>query len=499
MRVIDILTSPWAIVPDKLLEIKAIYETHLRGEKIDIKGLEAKLGQPLKREEQGYEVVDRVAIIPVDGVIAKKMNLFSRISGGASTQLIGRDLREALEDPKVDAIILQIDSPGGAVDGTSELADTIYAARGEKPIVAYADGMMASAAYWLGSAADAVYIAGGTTTVGSIGVVATHVDVSRYEERVGIKTTEIYAGRYKRIASSYKPLTDEGRASIQDHVDYIYSVFVGAVAKHRGVSEETVLKDMADGRIFVGQQAIDAGLVDGVSTLDALIADLRAGKRPSGRQTAQAAAHGVTVTLEGGGAPSESTARDLIAAINDEVNLRAGVAPEPSTPEDSEMDMTKLRAEHPALVEALLKEGRDSVDATALRAEGAKAERERIQAIHALSSPGHAKLITEAMFDGTSTAGDVAQKIVAADNAARAHTLDALRKDGADPAKVKPGPANLPPAPDADAHLPLEERCKAKWESDAKVREEFTSYEAYLAYERASAKGKVKILGRKTA
>ena len=271
MRVIDILTSPWAIVPEKLNEIVSIYDTHLRGDKIDIKALEAKIGQPLQREEQGYETVDGVAIIPIDGVISKKMNLFTRISGGASTQLVARDLRAALADPDVASIVLHIDSPGGAVDGTADLAGAVFAARGKKPIVALADGLMASAAYWIGSAADKIYITGETTTVGSIGVVATHVDMSRYEEKIGVKTTEVYAGKYKRIASSYKPLSDEGRRSIQDHVDYLYSVFVGAVAKHRGVSEDAVLKDMADGRLFVGQQAVEAGLVDGVATLDSLI------------------------------------------------------------------------------------------------------------------------------------------------------------------------------------------------------------------------------------
>ena len=76
MRVIDVLNSPWAIVPDKLQEIQAIYATHLRGEKIDIKGIEAKLGQPLQNKEQGYEVIDGVAVIPVDGVVSKRMNLF---------------------------------------------------------------------------------------------------------------------------------------------------------------------------------------------------------------------------------------------------------------------------------------------------------------------------------------------------------------------------------------------------------------------------------------
>ena len=295
MRVIDVLSSPWAIVPSKLMEIQAIYATHLCGEKIDIKSLEAKIGQPLQNVPQGYDVVDGVAIIPVDGVICKRMNLFTKISGGASTELIGRDIRAALADPAVHALILRVDSPGGTVDGTQELAQLVYGARGAKPIATYVDGMMASAAYWIGTAADKAYIGCDTNEVGSIGVVTSHTDYSRYDESRGIKTTEIYAGKYKRINSDLHPLSDEGRQYLQDMVDYLYTVFVADVAKQRGTDTETVLKNMADGRIFTGQQAVSAGLVDGVSTLDQLIADMGASR--AAEQQRRSALHALNAQL----------------------------------------------------------------------------------------------------------------------------------------------------------------------------------------------------------
>lgn len=270
MKLLDILTSPWAIVPEKYNEIREIYFTHLRGEKIDIKGIEARIGKRLENEEQGYQNMNGVGVIPMNGVIAKKMNLFSEISGGVSTQLIARDFREAMNDRKVKAILLDIDSPGGTVDGTQDLANLIYESRGRKPIAAFTDGMMASAAYWIGSAADEIYISGDTTQVGSIGVVASHMDISKAEESRGIKTTEIVAGKYKRIASRYAPLSEEGMATLQEMVNYLYGVFVGDVAKFRGVSEEDALK-MADGKIFMGRQAKEIGLVDGVSTFSDLV------------------------------------------------------------------------------------------------------------------------------------------------------------------------------------------------------------------------------------
>lgn len=287
-KLLDIVNAPWALPAEKLSEIVAIYCAHVRGEKIDLKALEAQLGRPLANEQPPYEIRDGVALVGVQGVLAKRMNLLTRISGGSSTEIIGRNLRAALDDPRVHAILLDIDSPGGTVDGTQTLAGEVYAARGAKPIVSLAGGMMASAAYWIGSAAAESYIAEETTITGSIGVVMEHVDISRYEEKLGVKTTEIYAGKYKRIDSDYAPLSQEGRAYLQAIVDQMYSVFVDQVARNRDTDADRVLKNMADGRLFVGRAAIDAGLVDGVSTLDALIADMVAGRKPAGTKSAKA-------------------------------------------------------------------------------------------------------------------------------------------------------------------------------------------------------------------
>ena len=274
MKLLDIVTAPWMIIPDKLLEIQGIYLTHLRGEKINLKALEEDLGKPLDNKKERYQVIEGVAILNLDGVIAKRMNLLTDVSGGVSTQLLERDFIDALNRTDVESILLYVDSPGGTVDGTRELAYRIYDARGTKPIVAYTDGMIASAAYYIAAAADAIYISGDTTNVGSIGVVARHVDVSKAEEQIGIKTTEIYSGKYKRIASEYAPLSEEGRAYIQDQVDYIYNVFINDIARFRGL-EITINEEggipWADGKIFIGHQALTAGLVDGVSTMDRLV------------------------------------------------------------------------------------------------------------------------------------------------------------------------------------------------------------------------------------
>lgn len=282
-RLFDIVTAPWAILEKVLLEIQAVYFAHLRGEKIDIQAIEAKLGKPLANEQKPYDVIDNVAVIPIEGIVAKRMNLMTRISGGVSTQILQQNLKEALADKDVKAILLDIDSPGGTVDGTENLAADILAARDaypDKPIVAYTDGMMASAAYWIGAAARRIYISGDTPIVGSIGVVTSHVDYSQYEQKLGIKTTEVYAGKYKRIASEYSSLSKEGRQYLQDQVDTIYSIFVDRVASARPEKLSIPVEGSipwAEGKIFTGQQARNAGLVDGVSTRSALIQKLSSG------------------------------------------------------------------------------------------------------------------------------------------------------------------------------------------------------------------------------
>ena len=274
MNVLGILDAPWALMPERYLELREVYLRHARGERADLAAIEAKIGKPLENIRQPYTLDGGVAVLDVSGIIAKRMNLFTQISGGVSTQLLAQDVRAALADPEAHSILLNVDSPGGEVDGTHEVATLIRESRGQKPMVALADGTMASAAYWIGSAADAVYAIGKTTQVGSIGVIATHTDVSKANEMRGVKVTHVTAGKYKAAGSPYQPLDAETTAVIQVEVDQIYSTFVDEVAQNRGRSPEDVLLNMADGRMFIGEAAVRAGLVDGIRTREQIIADL---------------------------------------------------------------------------------------------------------------------------------------------------------------------------------------------------------------------------------
>lgn len=497
MRVIDVLNSPWAIIPEKLLEIRAIYETHLRGEKIDIKAVEARLGQPLANRQTNYRVERGVAVIEMDGVIAKKMNMFTRISGGVSTQLVARDVKDAIDNPGVNSILLVIDSPGGTVDGTQELAHLVHQAAAIKPVVAYADGLMASAAYYIGAAAGQVFISGDNTLTGSIGVVTTHVDYSGMEQRMGVKTTEIYAGKYKRIASDVQPLSDEGRSYLQAQVDRMYETFVNDVARFRAVSPETVLEDMADGRIWIGRQGIDQGLADGMATLDEVVGRMAAGEFRAREETARSRA-----TVLPAGVPRTVIGASIPGATS------AGVAAARAIPHHEEQIMTKeeILAKHPEAATALHAEGHAQGKQEGYQAglkegleqgrqEGAKAERERIQAVQAQSMPGHEALIEQLKFDGKTTGPEAAVQVLAAEKGKLGKQLQDLQADAAD-IKTPPAqhgnlaggepPANLAGLSDEQ----IKETCTREWQADlggCRTRAGYMSIDGYIAARKREA------------
>lgn len=403
MRILDILNRPWAILESKFETMQEIYARHAAGEKFDVEGLKAAMGDNGGSDDGAYSVQNGVAIIPIEGVISKRMNMFTFFSGGTSTQVLQQQIAAAENDPAVHSHVIFIDSPGGEVDGTQLAAAAIAAAK--KPVVALIDGLGASAAYWLASQADHIFISDATTWVGSIGVVTAHTDRSKANEMSGRKVTEITAGRYKRIASSHSPLSVEGQQTLQDQVDQVYSVFVDDVATGLGVSVETVLSDMADGRIFIGQQAIDAGLVEGISSLDEIITQLNADF--VNKQQNPAAAARLPKQKQKTGASmfrTFATEADFSAVMTAEFERgKAAAAP-------TSAEIEKIKA--------------DSHIA------GATAERERIHAVEATPlASAHQDLIQTMKFDGKSTGTDAAVAVLAAEQKVRGDKAKDLETD----------------------------------------------------------------------
>lgn len=424
MTLIDLLRSPWAILPDRLLEIQAVYATHLRGEKIDVDAIEARLGRPLASEQQEYQVREGgVAVLNIEGVMAPKANLFMRVSGGMSTQMMGRQIESAIADARVRALVLVVDSGGGSTIGSPELAATVRELAAIKPIVTVTDGTMASAAYWVGSAANAVFATGPTIQVGSIGVVATH----SYTPNGSTATTEITAGRYKRMGTSAKPLDEEGAAYIQQMVDHLYAVFVDAVADHRGVDAKTVLDHMADGRVFVGQQALDAGLIDGFATVDAIVERLAANPAEfAARRKAKVAALGNPRQQPAGAQASGNPTPEPVLLD----------PPATAAQEGNPMDIKTLAEQHPELLAAIQADARTA---------GATAEQARVAAVRAQAMPGHEALIEQLAADGKTTGPEAAMAVLAAERATREAAAAAFVADAPEAAASSAAPSDNRP------------------------------------------------------
>lgn len=263
--------TAWAILPEKLEAICGVLNARATGDvatKEEIRAIMMGQDQQLDSEPESG-----VAVLPIYGTIGHKMNMMTEFSGGFSCEQFTKQFRAALADDTVSAIVFDVDSPGGTVTGVPELAAEIRAARGKKPIVAVANGMAASAAYWLASAADKlVMIPSGK--VGSIGVYTTHQDVSAAMDKAGVKVTFIQAAKYKTEGNPYEPLSESAKDYIQKDVDAIYEDFVAAVAAGRGVSADKVKSDYGQGRVLMAKDALATGMVDSVQTLDEVVAEL---------------------------------------------------------------------------------------------------------------------------------------------------------------------------------------------------------------------------------
>lgn len=222
------------------------------------------MGRDMK-DANAVSIRDGVAVIKVSGPLFRYANLMTRICGATSYELLAQDFNKAVQSPKIKGILLDIDSPGGEVNGCSELSDMIYQARGTKPIIAYASGACCSGAYWIASACDKI-LATDTAILGSIGV------VSIFEKDDEDKTIEIVSSQSPNKCPDIN--TEEGKAKIQARVDELAEVFIAKVARNRGITAVDVVKNFGAGDVSVGQHAVRQGLSDGLSSFEAIITNL---------------------------------------------------------------------------------------------------------------------------------------------------------------------------------------------------------------------------------
>lgn len=329
----------------------------------------------------------KVAVIPIHGTLVRRTSGLEAVSGLASYTSIAAQLDAALASPEVAAILLDVDSPGGESGGVFDLADRIRAASRIKPVWAVANDMAFSAAYALASAASRVFVAR-TGGVGSIGVIAMHIDQSVKDAKDGIRYTAVFAGERKNDLNPHEPISDEAHAVLKAEVDRVYDLFVETVARHRGLDADAVRTTEAG--LFFGPDAVAAGLADAVGGFDDALDQLTQSLSPLPTQVASAsqAGHFRNHQME-----SSMNDRTDPAALDRPLADPAGNPPQPSATASTATAMTVADAIEIAQTCTLA--GRPDLIAGFLEAQASPAKvRSQLLAAQADASPEITSRIT---------------------------------------------------------------------------------------------------------
>lgn len=359
-----VLADPWAITAEQLRVICGIADQSAR---TPPRQLAAQLGRPLGNQRHAT-LRDGVATLALEGSLFAKANAMTEHSGATSYEIFANDLRDALADDSVRAIVIAVDSPGGQVNGASELATMVYEARKRKPVVAFIAGMGASAAYWVAAAASEVYAAD-TAQVGSVGIVAA-VGAAADDEGVYKFVSSQTPAKNRSVA------TPEGADAVQRNVDALAEVFLDALALYRSRPRSIIETKYGSGDVFIGRDALARGMVDGITTLEALHAKLRTAGQGGKRKKMQW---------------DEITAESLAEHRPDIVaELRAGLAEQAIEAERARVShitaMTDGLGINADAVAELISAGASVVDAQAKVLE-ALSERVRSEAAEAAKAP----------------------------------------------------------------------------------------------------------------
>lgn len=268
------LSTPWALMPERMTAYAMVLAGHYAGT-LPAAADPAQAG-PVEAAapRSGGSRSGGIAIVPVAGAMVEWPSQIDMCEGGCSTRQVSAALADAAADETVGQILMVFNTPGGSVHGVAELADQINRVKAVKPVIGIAQSLAASAGYWALSQCTQAYCTPGGE-VGSIGVYSGHEDISKALEMAGISIELFSAGKYKTEGSPFSPLSDEARAyQLQRAQDY-YGMFTKAVSKGRDVPIDAVRNGMGQGRVLGADAALAEKMVDGIMSLDDLLAKMR--------------------------------------------------------------------------------------------------------------------------------------------------------------------------------------------------------------------------------
>lgn len=423
--------------------------------------LEARPLAPLAGSERA-KTRDGVAVLRVSGPIFRYANLMTDFSGATSLASLSADLQLAADDSKIRAILLDIDSPGGEVTGMAEAAGMIRAVAERKPVVAYTEGLAASAAYQIAASAQEIVVAP-TAMLGSLGVVVGMTDRRDAEAKSGVRRYEIVSsqtpGKRPDVA------TEGGRAQIQALADRLADEFLSDVAAARGMTVAALLEATGGGGMLIGVDAVANGIADRIGTFEETLSRLASGGAPVGRRRRTVAASSLQTAIVA------TTAEDTVTMT--------------ATPEQPAATVKPVAA--PAPIAAPVAPAAQAP----VQIDPVLAERSRAAGIQAAALPEFQALATLALQEGWSVevftrAQDAStQAVTAATTAVRAQAFQSSM------------PAPLPHGGVEQSAMTPEERAEADWTQKPELRAEFGNKDAFLAFRRAEAAGKVRVLSQR--
>ena len=442
----------WAIEPDYL---KAISK----------ESLSTRSEKPLSNS-RSVSIRDGTAIIPIHGVITARTTLFSLFAGGTSLEDLAKDFSEALNSNEVTSILLDIDSPGGVAVGPFEMAEMIFKVRSDKsqrkPIYSYIGRNGSSAAYWLASATEKIFV-NPSALVGSIGVVTT-IPVQEQPDMDGYKNIEIVSSNANLKRPD--PKTKEGLAEIRRELEDLEATFIESIAKYRSITPEIIKADFGGGGVVIGKEAVKRNMADALGTYEEVL--------------------------------------DLLNKQNQSITINNQIMSNKENQANAEFVKKEITADYikkefPDVTSAIIQEVSEDIKKSAFNEgveAGKKQERDRILEIESAALPGHEDLIEEAKKDGSITAEKLALKIIAAEKNKASDYLANTKKAEAEIPKIEP---NIDKSDSGEKQIPkdapLETRAKSIWESNAKIRAEFgEDFDAYHAFAKANESGQVRIL-----
>lgn len=279
-----VASTPWAILDSKAAEIQAFLVFAANGGTLSTEQIQARIGTP-PAEPPAASRAGSIAVLPLRGTIANRMGTLQESSGGMSCERFSQMYRQAMQDPNVTAVVVDVDSPGGAVPGCHELATEMLALRGRKPTVAVANDLMASAAFWIGGCVDEV-VAVPSARIGSIGVFSMAADLSEKLKKEGVKVTLFKFGANKAEGEPFAPMSAAAVARRQAAVDEAGNTFVADVARARRINSAEVRTRFGDGAVLSAKEALRTGMIDRIATLDDTLERLAApGRSIHGRRS----------------------------------------------------------------------------------------------------------------------------------------------------------------------------------------------------------------------